>query len=425
LAFAFEAVMANEFEGQDFPCDPSQLVPSGPGYTNSAFQSCDVVGATPGSTVVSGGAYISKAFGFSRSHIWRNFGIMFIFIIAYIIIGVTGSEYMNFGASGAATLQFAKTKRAKEVVQENNQVDDIEKQRNESLGTMAADDEKNEKKDIALLTGDSIFTWSDLSYEIPYGNGSRKLLNNLWGWCKPGELTALMGASGAGKTTLLNSLSQRQTVGVITGEMLVDGKQLGIEFRRGTGCSMMILLTAGFCLQQDIHDETATIREALEFSALLRQDRSIPRAEKLAYVDEIIKLLELGPYQDAIVRSLNVDLKKRLTLGVELSAKPSILLFLDEPTSVFPPSLCLTLGPRFAKRLEYCPIFTTTGRSWSSYSVYNSPTFQSPNRTIRSCFRSSPWRTLLLFWLSWSQLRRCREVFCGSRSILPTNHEYR
>jgi len=87
-------------------------------------------------------------------------------------------------------------------------------------------------------------------------------------------------------------------------------------------------------LQQDIHDETATIREALEFSALLRQNRDIPRANKLAYVDEIIKLLELEHFQDAVVRSLNVDLKKRLTLGVELAAKPSLLLFLDEPTSV-------------------------------------------------------------------------------------------
>lgn len=92
----------------------------------------------------------------------------------------------------------------------------------------------------------------------------------------------------------------------------------------------------GFCLQQDIHDETATVREALDFSALLRQDRDIPKSEKLAYVDEIVKLLELGPFQDAVVKSLNVDLKKRLTLGVELCAKPSLLLFLDEPTSVPP-----------------------------------------------------------------------------------------
>lgn len=234
LAYAFEAVMANEFEGQNFPCDPSQLVPSGSGYTNSAFQSCAIVGSTPGSTVVSGGAYISKAFGFSRGHLWRNFGFMFIFTIAYIILGALGSEIMNFGASGAATLQFKKTKRGKKIVQDTRRTDDLERQRTESMGQVTVVDEET-KKDIALKTGDSIFTWSDLSYEIPYGDGTRKLLNNLYGWCKPGELTALMGASGAGKTTLLNTLSQRQTVGVITGGMLVDGKPLGIEFRRGTG----------------------------------------------------------------------------------------------------------------------------------------------------------------------------------------------
>jgi ATP-binding cassette, subfamily G (WHITE), member 2, SNQ2 len=235
LAYAFEAVMANEFEGRTFQCDPTQLVPSGPGYTNSAFQSCAIIGSTSGSTVVSGGRYIAEAFGYSRSHIWRNFGFMFIFIIAYIVIAAIGSEVMTFGASGGSTLQFAKTKRVKEIVQDKRKVGDLERQRTESVGTAEVVDD--EKKDIALSTGDSIFTWSDLSYEIPYGDGSRKLLNNLYGWCKPGELTALMGASGAGKTTLLNTLSQRQTVGVITGEMLVDGKALGIEFRRGTGSS--------------------------------------------------------------------------------------------------------------------------------------------------------------------------------------------
>jgi len=236
LAYAFESVMANEFEGLDFRCDPTQLVPSGPGYNNSVFQSCAIIGSTPGSTIVSGGAYISKAYGFSRAHIWRNFGFMFIFVIAYIVIAMIGSEYMTFGGSGAATLQFAKTKRTKNVVSEMHKVDDLEMQRRAS--TTHKLQEEYEKKDISLTTSDAIFTWSDLSYEIPYGNGTRKLLNSLWGWCKPGELTALMGASGAGKTTLLNTLSQRQTVGVITGDMLVDGKELGIEFRRGTGSTI-------------------------------------------------------------------------------------------------------------------------------------------------------------------------------------------
>jgi ATP-binding cassette, subfamily G (WHITE), member 2, SNQ2 len=226
--------MANEFEGRNFPCAQSQLVPSGPSYTNSHFQTCAVIGSTPDTTVVSGANYIAVAFGYSRAHIWRNFGFMFIFIIAYIIVAMIGSEVMTFGASAGQTLQFARTKRAQGVVEDKRKLEDPERQRKESLVTTVGDE-----KDISLTTGDAIFTWSDLSYEIPYGEGTRKLLHNLWGWCKPGELTALMGASGAGKTTLLNTLSQRQTVGVITGDMLVDGVALGIEFRRGTGTSNM------------------------------------------------------------------------------------------------------------------------------------------------------------------------------------------
>ncbi|KAJ3521611.1 hypothetical protein NM208_g13209 [Fusarium decemcellulare] len=132
-----------------------------------------------------------------------------------------------------------------------------------------------------------------------------------------------MGASGAGKTTLLNTLSQRQTVGVVTGEMLVDGRALSADFQRNTG----------FCLQGDLHDTTQTVREAIEFSAILRQAASVSRAEKLAYVDKIIDLLELNDLEDAIIMSLGVEQRKRLTIGVELAAKPSLLLFLDEPTS--------------------------------------------------------------------------------------------
>ena len=41
----------------------------------------------------------------------------------------------------------------------------------------------------------------------------------------------------------------------------------------------------------------------------------------------------LEAYADAIVGTLGVEHKKRTTIGVELAAKPKLLLFLDEPTS--------------------------------------------------------------------------------------------
>ena len=83
----------------------------------------------------------------------------------------------------------------------------------------------------------------------------------------------------------------------------------------------------------DLHESTASIREAIEFSALLRQQREISKKEKLEYVDKIIDLLELDDIQDALIMSLGVEQRKRLTIAVELAAKPSLLLFLDEPTS--------------------------------------------------------------------------------------------
>jgi ABC-type multidrug transport system ATPase subunit len=42
-------------------------------------------------------------------------------------------------------------------------------------------------------------------------------------YAAPGELTALMGGSGAGKTTTMDVVLGRKTVGLIRGDILVNG----------------------------------------------------------------------------------------------------------------------------------------------------------------------------------------------------------
>jgi ABC-type multidrug transport system ATPase subunit len=136
--------------------------------------------------------------------------------------------------------------------------------------------------------------------------------------------------SGAGKTTLLNCLAQRVSAGVIMGEMLIDGRPLPKSFQRSTG----------YVEQLDVHEPTSTVREALRFSALLRQPKEVPREEKYEYVEKIIKLLEMEEIAEAIIGGggigLSVEQRKRVTIGVELASKPQLLLFLDEPTSGIP-----------------------------------------------------------------------------------------
>lgn len=71
----------------------------------------------------------------------------------------------------------------------------------------------------------------------------------------------------------------------------------------------------------------------MRFSAYLRQPASVSQEEKDQYVEEMIELLELQDLSEALVFSLGMEARKRLTIGVELASKPELLLFLDEPTS--------------------------------------------------------------------------------------------
>jgi ATP-binding cassette subfamily G (WHITE) protein 2 (SNQ2) len=125
----------------------------------------------------------------------------------------------------------------------------------------------------------------------------------------------------------MDVLAQRKTAGNIKGSVLVDGRELPISFQR----------SAGYCEQLDVHERMSTVREALEFAALLRQSRDTPREEKLRYVSSIIDLLELQDIEHTLIgrpgNGLSIEQQKRVTIGVELVSKPEILIFLDEPTS--------------------------------------------------------------------------------------------
>lgn len=345
IAYSFEAVLTDEFYDQNLECDPATIVPRGAGYDNPAYQGCAFTGAQVGSLNIPGSDYLSTAFNYSRSNLWRNFGVVIAFTALYITVTMVASELFDFTTGGGGALEFKRSKAAKNKVKAATAPSDIEQGTKSPAGGADSGSRNGAEQEGGLkeISGsESVFTWENVEYTVPYMGGERKLLNKINGYAKPGIMVALMGASGAGKTTLLNTLSQRQKVGVVGGDMLVDGRPLGTEFQRGTG----------FCEQMDLHDGTATIREALEFSAILRQDRSTPRAEKIAYVDKIIDLLELRDIQDALVRCLGVEQRKRVTIGVELAAKPNLLLFLDEPTSGLDSQSAYSIV-RFLKKLAH------------------------------------------------------------------------
>ncbi len=102
----------------------------------------------------------------------------------------------------------------------------------------------------------------------------------------------------------------------------------------------------GYVQQQDIHLPTQTVREALQLTARLRRSMDVPDVEKDAYVENVIEMLEMEGIADALIgvpgAGLNLEQRKRVTIGVELAAKPEIL-FLDEPSSGLDGQSALTI----------------------------------------------------------------------------------
>ncbi|KAG2508213.1 hypothetical protein JM16_008885, partial [Phytophthora kernoviae] len=164
----------------------------------------------------------------------------------------------------------------------------------------------------------------DLNYFVTLPSGEEKqLLNGITAHFEPGRMVALMGATGAGKTTLMDVIAGRKTGGRIVGDIIVNGEPKNpANFSRITA----------YCEQMDIHSEAASIYEALVFSANLRLPPNFTKEERLNLVNETLELLELSSISSEMIGRLSVEQKKRVTIGVEVVANPSIL-FLDEPTS--------------------------------------------------------------------------------------------
>jgi ABC-type multidrug transport system ATPase subunit len=336
VAYAFDALMSNEFHARDIACTGGNLIPHGEGYVNvsTAHRSCaGVRGAHPGSASLTGEQYLS-VLSYSYMHIWRNFGILWAWWAFYVGITIGATMMWKNASESGAQLLIPREKLAqhRRSLCDDEETQAVKKQPLDHPHVQAQPDNPPQLGTLAieaqLVKNTAVFTWKNLTYIVKTPSGPRVLLDNVHGWVKPGMLGALMGASGAGKTTLLDVLAQRKTEGKIEGSILVDGRPLPISFQR----------SAGYCEQLDVHEPYATVREALEFSALLRQPSDTSETEKLRYVDVIIDLLELEDIADTLIGKpnaggLNIEQRKRVTIGVELVAKPSILLFLDEPTS--------------------------------------------------------------------------------------------
>lgn len=316
IAWGYKALIVNEMSGQVYSCEGAgNSIPYGPGYDDWNYRVCTMKGGNPGESFVRGDDYLRNALSFEPNQLWApDFLVLIGYFLLFTFVTAAAMEWLSASKSSTLTKLYLPGKAPKP-------------------RTIEEEDERRRKQQEVTDNMDSIatgttFSWQHVNYTVPFKGGPLQLLNDVSGIVKPGHLTALMGSSGAGKTTLLDVLARRKTIGKVEGRIYLNNEALMRDFERITG----------YCEQMDIHQPAVTVREALQFSAYLRQEQSVPKAEKDDYVEQIIQLLEMDDIADAQIGDvgsgfgISVEERKRLTIAMELVGKPK-LLFLDEPTS--------------------------------------------------------------------------------------------
>ena len=169
-----------------------------------------------------------------------------LFFVGFSVMQGFALEFFTHGAHRPAITVFLKENKERKALNEAL----LAKKEKFAAG-------QSEQDLSGLINSKKPFTWEQLTYDgeskrivyrflyteatiVPVSGGTRRLLTDVFGYVKPGTLTALMGASGAGKTTLLDVLANRKNIGVISGDVLIDGRKIGKDFQRGTACTSVM-----------------------------------------------------------------------------------------------------------------------------------------------------------------------------------------
>lgn len=148
-----------------------------------------------------------------------------------------------------------------------------------------------------------------------------------------GEIFGLLGPNGAGKTT---------TIGILTTNVLPTSGTASIMGINVVEDPMSVKQRIAVVPQQSNLDRSLRAREILTFHASYH---GIPRAERNARADTLLRELGLGDRGKEMVGRYSGGMAQRLMLARALMHSPDVL-FLDEPTNSLDPQSRLFLWDR-------------------------------------------------------------------------------
>lgn len=166
-----------------------------------------------------------------------------------------------------------------------------------------------------------------------YQHASKDAVEGVSFSVRRGEIFGLLGPNGAGKTTIIGILTTM--VLPTNGSAYVAGLDVA---KHPTRVKQRIAVMP----QWSNLDRSLQAREILTFHA---RYHGVPRAERNARADELLKELGMGDRGHAKVSTYSGGLNQRLMLARALMHSPDVL-FLDEPTNNLDPQARLFLWER-------------------------------------------------------------------------------
>ena len=152
---------------------------------------------------------------------------------------------------------------------------------------------------------------------------------------REGELACIIGPNGAGKTTFFNVITGYYTPD--RGRVVFDGHDItGVPPHRTARLGLVRSFQKTHIFPQ------MTVAENIQTMVLFRKKRSLDflsnalRLER-EETEEVLEMVGLGPSARLLAGTLSAGDRKRLELGIALSARPKLLL-LDEPTCGMSPA---------------------------------------------------------------------------------------
>lgn len=203
LSFSFEALLANEFFKKEVPC--ANPIPSGAGYNNipTTNQACPIAGYNPQTGLVNGAQYILQSYTYTYSHVWRNFGIILGFWVFFVVVQVIATDRQKDVAAAASVTLFKRGEAPDHLADQIGKTAPGDVEAAAGSDDHAAepaqevqeqqDEQMDEAAEAILVRPKDVFTWRHVNYDIKVKDGDKRLLADVSGFVRPGQLTALMG----------------------------------------------------------------------------------------------------------------------------------------------------------------------------------------------------------------------------------------